>query len=196
VANGRSGEAQGRRPGPASSLLLALPIAPGAILLILAASYLLGDSYCEPFEQQLFAALPSGLGGLLLLTAGVAIRVRARSGYSLGWFVGLAGSAASAALAIMALGSAQAGGESGVFASGFVVVAALALATCLGLALGLWRARSTFAAHWQPADVVVGIVLVAATVVFVGLRVLLVVPGDLTPEDCSPLAGPVAALLG
>jgi hypothetical protein len=193
VAIPEAGDAQEDRARGTGSFLLALPFLPGVLLLLLAASYLLGEHYCEPIEALILGAAPSGLAGILLLTTVVAVRMRTRSGYLLGWFMVVVGSLAAAALLVLEAGYVQAGGMSAAFAGGFIIVAALALLMTLGFGFGLWLNRATFSTVWQPADVVAGGLVLAAIVVFVALRMFLSIPVDPTPEDCSSLTSALMA---
>jgi hypothetical protein len=116
------------------------------------------------------SAIPNAIGIVLLLAAR-AIRRRTRLGHLLGIAVGALGVLAGLGLIVLEIPFLQEGGESAAFGGGFVVVAAVWSLLWLLYTWRLWKARSSFAPAWVPADRRLALVIAAIVVIGAGVYV-------------------------
>jgi hypothetical protein len=109
--------------------------------------------------------VPISIGVVLLLVA-LAVGRRSRAGYLLGLWTAILLVLAGIGVVVIEIPYLDRGGLGAALGAGLVVVALLWLVAWAGYGLSMWRARSSFAATWQPGDrriaiAMAGIVLAA-----------------------------------
>ena len=156
-----------------------LPALTGLVLLYIATQDLAGRLQ-EPgttLVDAVHASMPPIGGAVLLLLSAIAIGRQSRSGYLLGIAVAIAMVVGGGALIVFSLPYLADGGLGAAISAGVMTVAGVWIVVWLGYGFLVRRARSAFAATWQPVDLRLGIVMggltAFAAVAYLGLGFVL-----------------------